>query len=328
MLAHELLRPVLNGVESPQIHHQLQRLAKGALLVDELLVPRRKLIGLDHVGRVKGFWRRALDDRLGVQQNDMEETHLATNAVADAQLFEQALQDASVSLALLDGRRNAEMHVVVLSREFAVLVDGQVARVVLSFKQVDAEPAIDHQMIDLRHVAIDDEAQVMQNHVVGSVLEILVQVVRRVFLALDAFSQPHQFFAQPFLLNGSEQSGALQVLQQGQAFCLVIGCLEQHVVLRLRAVFMRYSVCGGRNRPAVPTSETVCPLSHARFSTHHVQRPPNDGDSRRWPLANAKVVCAVTSPGNLGCMATEPISRFFERLGFKLRNETLVRNTS
>lgn len=38
-------------------------------------------------------------------------------------------------------------------------------------------------------------------------------------------------------------------------------------------------------------------------------------------MANAKVICAVTFPNNWGCMATERISRFFERLGFKLRNE-------
>lgn len=137
-------------------------------------MPRRKLIRLDDVGGVEALGCGALDDGLGMQQNHVEEFHLAADAVADAQVLQQPSEDASVPLTLLNGRRNAEVHVIVLRGELAVVVDNEVARVVLGFEQVDAESAVDHQVIDLRHVTIDHESQIVQHHVVYTVLEVLV----------------------------------------------------------------------------------------------------------------------------------------------------------
>ena len=110
-------------------------------------------------------------------------------------------QYAFVAQALLDGRRDAEPVIVVDGRELAMRIDRQAARVVLGFEQEDVPESIEDQVVDLRHVAIHYEPQVVQDEVVLAVLEIAVDVVRRVALTLNALLQARDLFAQPLLLR-------------------------------------------------------------------------------------------------------------------------------
>ena len=65
------------------------------------------------------------------------------------------------------------------------LVDHQVTGIVFGFQQEHADHLIQDQMVDLHDLAIDHKAQVMQQHIVFSTAEVVVQVVRRLVLALD-----------------------------------------------------------------------------------------------------------------------------------------------
>ena len=125
--------------------------------------------------------------------------------------------------ALLDGGRNAVALLAELGGEFALAADQQAGVVVLGIDQVDAGHAVDHQVIDLRHVAVQLQAQVVQHHMVFAALEILVEVLGRFFFALDAFAQQHQLARQPLFLFVIEGAGVLQILEQGDAFAFVVG---------------------------------------------------------------------------------------------------------
>lgn len=92
-----------------------------------------------------------------------------------------------------DGRWDTETRAaLVLGGEFAVVVDSEVARIVLGFNQINVESAVDHQMIDLRHITVDHHAQVVDDHVVVATFEILIEVVGGILLALDTLAHARQ----------------------------------------------------------------------------------------------------------------------------------------
>ena len=66
--------------------------------------------------------------------------------------------------------------------------------------------------------------------------EVVVQVVRGLALALDAFPGAQEFFAQPLLLAQVQRWRALQFFEQHEALGFVICRFERHRVF-LEAVF-------------------------------------------------------------------------------------------
>mgnify|MGYP001552187627 CR=1 FL=1 len=94
-----------------------------------------------------------------------------------------------------------------------MLIDDQVAGIVLGFKQVDAAGPVDDQVVDLRDIPINDKAKIVQQDVL-LVPEIAVEVVGLVTLPLHALLQAHQFIAKPLLLSRIQQRRSLQFLQQ------------------------------------------------------------------------------------------------------------------
>ena len=60
---------------------------------------------------------------------------------------------------------------------------------------------IEHEVIDLRYVAIHHEPQVVKNDVVVTALEVAVDVMRGVALSLNAFFQTKELFSKPLLLH-------------------------------------------------------------------------------------------------------------------------------
>lgn len=85
-------------------------------------------------------------------------------------------------------------------------------------------------MVDLRDLALNHKAQVMQQHIVFSTAEVVVQVVRRLAYALDTSPGACQFFAQPLLLAQIQRWRTLQLFEQDKALGFVIGGIERHRV--------------------------------------------------------------------------------------------------
>lgn len=197
-------------------------------------MPRAKTVGLDDVRRVEGLGRRAVDQRRRADQHAVFDLRRAAVAAADFQASEQLAQRAFVAAALLQRRRDAEHTFAgILDRELAVFVDAQVAVEVLRLQQVDVEAARDDQVVDLHHLAVDLETQVVQQHAVGVVPQVVVEEVRRIALAGDAAFQAELLVTQPVALTAVQQRGFLQILEQCEPLRLVVGGLDQHAMTSL-----------------------------------------------------------------------------------------------
>ena len=127
-------------------------------------------------------------------------------AADDVQSLRQLAQHPFMAQVSLNRRRDAKAGIFILGGESPPLVDHQFADVVLGLEQVHATHPTQDQMVDLRDLAIDHKAQVMQQHIVFSTAEVAIHVVRRLALALDVFLGARQFFAQPFFLAQIQRS--------------------------------------------------------------------------------------------------------------------------
>lgn len=175
-----------------------------------------------------------MDHRLGVHQHGVVKAGLRAGTAGDAQAFQHLGQDALVADALLDGRFNAQAPFTrIADGELAVVVDVHLAAEALGLEQEEVQHAVDQQVIDLRHLAIHHQAKVMQHGMQLAVLVVAVDVVRRVALALQAALGAGPFLAQPGALRGRDLAGLLQVLEQLQSPRLVVGCLDEHVLVSL-----------------------------------------------------------------------------------------------
>ncbi|MDD2977383.1 hypothetical protein [Aquabacterium sp.] len=85
-------------------------------------------------------------------------------------------------------------------------------------------------MINLRHIAVHHNAQVMQYGGVLAVLEIAVDVKRGVPLALDTTLEAHDFVIAPLTLTGIEPVRLSEFCQQVQPFGFVVCVLDDHLL--------------------------------------------------------------------------------------------------
>lgn len=99
-----------------------------------------------------------MDDGLGMQHDDVVASKRSPGAAHDPQCCQQFAQYSLVSSALLNRRRYPKAEIVIFDREFTVVIDDEISGVVLRLDQVDADPAVDDQMIDLGNIPIDHEA--------------------------------------------------------------------------------------------------------------------------------------------------------------------------
>ena len=107
-------------------------------------------------------------------------------AADDVQSLRQLAQHPFMAQALLNRRRDAKAGISILGGEFPPLVDHQVAGIVFGLQQEHAAHPIQDQMAALRDLALNHKAQIMQQHIVFSILEVAIQVVRRLAPTLDA----------------------------------------------------------------------------------------------------------------------------------------------
>lgn len=268
VLPHQLAGELLGRVGTADVHQRTNEAAgREARVLLELLVPRPKSVRLDDVRRVEGLGRRPVDQRRGADQHAVFDVRRAAVAAAYLQALEQLAQRAFVAAALLQRRRDAEdAFAGILDRELAVLVDAQAAVVVLGFQQVDEHPPRQHQVVDLHHLAVDLETQVVQQHAVGVVPQVVVEEVRRIALAGDAAFQAELLVAQPITLAAVQQRGLLQILEQREPLRLVVGGLDQHAM----------------------TSLVTFAWDHATaLRPHTKRRPPDARELRHTGRANA-----------------------------------------
>ena len=235
MLPFELFTPLGGRLQAAHVQRVLEKRTQ-AQLVYKTLVPGGKLVGLDDVGGVKAFGRRALDRRFGMEHDHVVKIRMLLRAPHDVQPLEEYAQHLFMAQALLDRRRDAKAGVFVLGGEFPPLVDHQVTGIVFGFEQVQVAGPGKDQVVDLRDLAIDHKTQVVQHDMVFRVLEVVVQIVRRLALTLDAPPGAHEFVAQPLLLAQVQRGRALQLLEQHKALGFVISRFERHRVF-LEAVF-------------------------------------------------------------------------------------------
>ena len=110
-----------------------------------------------------------------------------------------------------------------------MLVDHHISIEALGFDEHEVQQAVEKQVIDLGHLAIHLQPQVVDDGFVWTVFQVAVDVERRITLTLNATPHTRQLFIKPFLLMRIECCRLLQFCQQSEAFGLVIGLLDDHL---------------------------------------------------------------------------------------------------
>ena len=79
---------------------------------------------------------------------------------------------------LFKWRRDAESITVVVHSELATVIDFDIAGIVFCFYEKQMTSSIDKQVVDLCHLIVHHDSQVMQQGMVFTILESLIQVMR------------------------------------------------------------------------------------------------------------------------------------------------------
>ena len=111
-----------------------------------------------------------------MQQDDVFDDGFGMGPARDAESLHDSQEHGFMALALLQWGLNAVAPVSVLHGELTLLTDDQVAIEGLDFDQVENKPSTHDQVIDLGDLPVIDQAQVVQNDVILTTMEIGVDV--------------------------------------------------------------------------------------------------------------------------------------------------------
>ena len=232
MLTRQQLRHLLQAIARVQVHGGSQDANHPDLLVNVALAPGVNLVGLDDVVAVEALAFGPPDDGLRMQQHGVVKAGLGTGPASDAQLVQHLGQHPFVAQALFQRRLNAKAPLAgVAHRELAVLVDLQLTIEALGLEEVEVQHAIDDEVVNLCHLAIHHQAQVVDDSMQLAVFVVGVDVVRGIALALHAALGAKPFVLEPAALVGRQQGRLLQIGQQRQSARPIVGLLDEHPVL-------------------------------------------------------------------------------------------------